>query len=669
MPASSVSRQKRLGVIGGIAVTVLMGGLLVWTTMGPGLARLSYDLHFLWRGPIAVPEVVIVYLDREAQHTLGQSEGPWDRSLHTRLLRRLTEEQAPLVFYDIFFEAERDPKTDGELAQAIREQGRVILGSRYVETLFQRDAGERAGLREFRAPIPLLRDAARGVGLMMLAEENVQRHLYTGTAEHESASWVAARIAGAPLPAAPEDRLRQRWLNFYGPAYHFTSVSLSQALEPGGLPPGFFRGRAVFVGGHPAISPGERFATPYTRFVKRSEDRSKDRFENAASPGVEVHATAFLNLTRNEWLSELSLGWQLAWVLVWGVLFGGGLLRLRPWPAVGVTVLGCLLLAAGSFQLQLQHHIWWPWLAPVAVQSPLALVWSIAFQYAVEGRRRRQLQKAFSVYLPRHLAERVAESDIDLALGGTEVEATVLFTDLEGFTALSDQLKPQEVSRLLATYFNQTTRHIHDQEGAIIKYIGDAVLAVWGAPLPVSHPEERAVLAACGMIEEGKTEVLGRRLRTRIGIHSGRVLAGNFGSDFRFDYTVIGATTNLASRLEGMNQELGTNILTSETTRSQLSERLRARYLGQFRVRGFSEPVRIHEVLGTAAAVSIQPEWLAIFEEALSRLEQREWSRSEALFRQVLALRQGVDGPSEFFLRRIPTLRDRIWDGIHGPVD
>jgi adenylate cyclase len=303
------------------------------------------------------------------------------------------------------------------------------------------------------------------------------------------------------------------------------------------------------------------------------------------------------------------------------------------------------------------------------VQAPVALVWSIAFQYAVEGRRRRQIQKAFSVYLPRHQAERVAESDIDLALGGTEVEATVLFTDLEGFTAMADKLKPEEVSRLLTTYFNRTTRHIQEQDGAIIKYIGDAVLAVWGAPLPVSNPAERAALAACGMIDEGRNEVLGRRLRTRIGIHSGRVLAGNFGSDFRFDYTVIGATTNLASRLEGMNQALGTNILTSETTRSQLSDRLRTRNLGRFRVRGFSEPVQIHEVLGTSAALPIMPEWASLFEEALTRLEHREWSRSETVFRQVLSLRQGVDGPTEFFLRRIATLRDGIWDGIHGPID
>src|SRR5262249_18520246 len=152
----------------------------------------------------------------------------------------------------------------------------------------------------------------------------------------------------------------------------------------------------------------------------------------------------------------------------------------------------------------------------------------------------------------------------DLSLGGKEVEATVMFTDLEGFTKMSESLPPKEVSRVLTSYFNLTTRAILEQDGTIIKYIGDAVMAVWGAPLTDPKHAQRAVLAAWGMHQAGLQEIEGRRLRTRIGINTGLVLAGNLGSTFRFDYTLIGDTTNFASRLEGLNKYLGTDILISE---------------------------------------------------------------------------------------------------------
>src|SRR6185436_13848915 len=200
---------------------------------------------------------------------------------------------------------DRDPAVDHELAEAIRRQGRVILGSHLVEIPLEGSSGARAGTVELRLPIAPLREAAAGVGLMMLPPVSVQRRLYTGAPDQESAVWIAARIAGAPLGSGHGERLRERWLNYYGPAYHFTPVSLSRALRPDGVPPDFFRGKTVFVGGHPGIFPSEKFATPYCRFLKDSGDR----YENAVSAGVEVQATAFLNLKRGEWLSRAPTHW------------------------------------------------------------------------------------------------------------------------------------------------------------------------------------------------------------------------------------------------------------------------------------------------------------------------------------------------------------------------
>jgi adenylate cyclase len=308
------------------------------------------------------------------------------------------------------------------------------------------------------------------------------------------------------------------------------------------------------------------------------------------------------------------------------------------------------------------------------VQAPLAVIWSVGFQYVVEGRKRRQLHRAFGAYLPPHLVDRIAERDFDLTPGGKEVEATILFTDLEGFTALSEKLAPAEVSQILTAYFDQVTRRILEEEGTVIKYIGDAVMAVWGAPLPDPNQAERAVLAACAIIEAGQREFLGRRLRTRIGLNSGRALAGNLGSFLRFDYTVIGATTNLASRLEKLNQTLGTDILITGATRQRLSERIRVRALGRFVVKGISEPFPLYEVLGTATKFPLAPEWVGPFEQAVGRMEARDWERAEALFQQVIAQRGGHDGPAQFFLKRLALLRSDLsrgqsWDGVTPVID
>jgi adenylate cyclase len=290
-------------------------------------------------------------------------------------------------------------------------------------------------------------------------------------------------------------------------------------------------------------------------------------------------------------------------------------------------------------------------------QTGVALVWTVGYQYAIEARRRRKLRQAFAAYLSPYMADRIAESEFDLSLGGKEVEATIMFTDLEGFTTMSEELSPSEVSRILVEYFSTTTKAILDQDGTVIKYIGDAVMAVWGAPMHNPLPSGRAVMAAVAIQRTNRTEVAGRTLRTRIGINTGKVLAGNLGSEFRFDYTLIGAATNAASRLEGLNKYLGTDLLISGTTAAGLGE-------------GFlTKAMDVHEVLGEAEQFNGRPAWLAEFADAVERFMRRDLDGAEAVFRRVIELRGGTDGPSEFYLKRIATARDatddgRPWDGV-----
>jgi adenylate cyclase len=265
------------------------------------------------------------------------------------------------------------------------------------------------------------------------------------------------------------------------------------------------------------------------------------------------------------------------------------------------------------------------------------------------------------------MADQIADSAFDPAPGGKVVEATVMFTDLEGFTSISENLLPSEVSGILISYFSLTTQAIFEQDGMVIKFIGDAVMAAWGAPVPDPNHPERAVLAAWGMHLAGQREIEGRKLRTRFGINTGTVLAGNLGvPDVRFDFTLIGDTTNVAQRLEALNKYLRTDILISESTRSRLSDRFQVRNLGQFVVAGRVSPIEVHEVLGMDAA---PPGWLEAFSQGRNHFVRGDFDRATAFFNEVIALRNGTDGPSTFFLQEIGRLKTRLrpgeaWDGV-----
>jgi adenylate cyclase len=348
-------------------------------------------------------------------------------------------------------------------------------------------------------------------------------------------------------------------------------------------------------------------------------------------------------------------------------LVAGGLAFFRPLVAALIAVIISIGIVCGACWLVWDHRTWFAWVVPEAVQMPLGLAWAVSSQYLRESRRRKELRTAFGFYLSPQMADKIANSDFDLRPGGEIVDATVIFTDLENFTTLSEDLDPSEVSAILIAYFEQTTRCILERRGTIIKYVGDAVMAAWGAPVDEPAHAIRAAEAACDLRTLAEVEVRGKKLRTRIGLNSGKVLAGNLGSSFRFDYTMIGDTTNLASRLESLNKYLGTQILISEAVREQLQNKFITRRLGEFRVAGKTHSVSIHELLGRGEADSAQRGWIDTFEAGLDAFRGGKFSNSADFMNRASQLRAGSDGPAEFYLRKIAILRGqdlKNWDGI-----
>ena len=643
------------GWLVGILLTVLAGEILS-LPLGDGLARISYDLPFAIQN--ATPsELVMVYLDSNAKRNLNQpTDQPLDRHFYTDLVNRFTDDGAKLVLFDIIYDQPHpDAAVDEAFAAALRRNGRVVLIADYVKELNGNI------LTESPLPsIPLLNNAAAGWGLARVSPDQSDwaiRQLDTGVADFPSVSWAAAQVLQAP--AVKQIRLTPRWLNYYCWPMHFRSVPLDHALETNGLPAGYFRDKIVIVGSRPTVglagAAREEFPNPWTRLGRGD------------STGPSVHALSLLNLLRGDWLTRTSSAVENTAIILWGIFITALLMKLRPWAAVAAAFFCAALFAIVAGWMQLRQHVWFAWAIPAAAQTSVALVWSVGYQYLVETRRRKQLRRAFGAYLSPFMADQIANSEYDLELGGKEVEASVMFTDLEGFTKMSEALSPSEVSKILVAYFNQTTRAILDEDGTIVKYVGDAVMAVWGAPLPEKRHAQRAVIAAWGMSQAGKEEVQGRRLRTRIGVNTGIVLSGNLGSEFRFDYTCIGDTTNFAARLEGLNKYLGTDVLISEYTAAQLDGTIKLRELGRFIVSGKKKAIGIFEVLGFVKDFPQDPPWFTAFNQAREHFVKRELDAAEKQMREVIALRGGKDGPAEFYLHEIAKARglpaDAPWDG------
>jgi adenylate cyclase len=650
---------RGLTIVAGVVVAVLLGLACLRYSFAEPLVRLSYDLPFLLRAPLETHEIVLVYLDELSARQLNQPlDDAWNRELHTALLDRLTEDKARLVFYDIVFDQPREPVADVAFAESMRKSGRVILGAFL-------DRKERRGVRSesIAAPIKPLRKAAAswGVSAWNVDPDYGVRRIFFGNEVKATVTWEAAKFLGAPITRESRETLGPHWVNYYGPRGCFHTISIAQALMPNGVPPNFFKDKIVLVGGEYAIGGQmvgrDEFVTPYSR--------SNRQF----TPGMEIQATILLNLLRGDWLTRMAVDRETGLIVLIGLLAGGlSFSWFRPWQAMIAAAFISAAIACAACLLVWHERVWFAWLIPAAVQMPFGLAWSVSSQYLLESRRRKELRKAFGFYLSPQMADLIADSDFDLHPGGKVVEATVIFTDLESFTTISEDLDPAEVSKLLIAYFEQTTRCILENKGTIIKYVGDAVMAAWGAPIDEPAHAVRATEAACDLRCLSEIEVRGKKLRTRVGVHSGKVLAGNLGSSFRFDYTMIGDTTNFASRLESLNKYLGTQVLISEAVRGQLAGKFITRRLGEFQVAGKTHSVIIHELFCRCEGENGEGVWIKAFEAGLDDFRAGNFSSAAELMKRTRELRGGSDGPAEFYLRRLTKLSNEAkvenWNGI-----
>jgi class 3 adenylate cyclase/ActR/RegA family two-component response regulator len=286
------------------------------------------------------------------------------------------------------------------------------------------------------------------------------------------------------------------------------------------------------------------------------------------------------------------------------------------------------------------------------------------------------LQKAFSTYLSGEVVQDIMTDPSRLQLGGSERQMTAVFTDIQDFSSIAERLDPEDLVRLLNVYLTGLSDSILEQRGTIDKYVGDAIIAFFGAPLEIPDHATRACAAA--ILMKRKEQEINREFRetglsaapllTRIGVNTGSMVVGNMGSQRKMNYTIMGNAVNIASRLEGLNKMYGTWILASENTVRETGGNFLARRLDRVRPVGIHSPLQIYELVEfSAAAAEEQRKTVELFHGALALFEGRDWAAAEAGFRRVLDL-SPRDGPSKLFLerckdnRRNPPPED--WDGV-----
>ena len=604
-------------------------------------------------------DIVLVEIDEYSLRNLQQHAGrwPWPRVIHASLIEYLNRGNPALIVYDVLF-ADADlrvgfpyggdtwsgAESDKALADTIRKAGNVILiaeatfAGGMTDAQTWPDQGYRLdapGVLERRVILPpagMLSDAAVALGhnFLSLDPDGPVRHVVPfvrsgnravpslGLSAALRAAGVKAsdvRINGSSLIAGDRTMpLEMRnvntedgskdifWglINFRGPAFladmkqrpyaHYSFFDLLYSEEQllaekkPDIDPSLFRDKIVFVG-VTAAGLYDVFETP---------------FAGGLMPGIQVHAAVADDFLSTRFMQPEVRSVRMVFVVALALAVGLAAAFLPAWWAAAVFA---VIVAAFAF-VATQQFAGGRWIniTQPTVAASLALFGGVGYQYFFEGREKRKMKRLFGQYVSRDVYEQLVANPDLARLGGQRRQMTVLFSDIRGFTTVSEKGQPEEIVAILNEYFTRMVEIVFAHQGTLDKFVGDMVMALFGAPLDDPDHAEHAVDAALEMIRElnrlnDKWAAEGRpALDIGIGVSTGPMIAGNIGSEAIMSYTVIGDSVNLGARLESLNKDYGTRIIISEGTRDALPSRYHLRPLGDVVVKGKSTPVAIFEV-------------------------------------------------------------------------
>jgi len=383
--------------------------------------------------------------------------------------------------------------------------------------------------------------------------------------------------------------------------------------------------------------------------------------------GVEIHATLLDNFLSNDFIKQIPAGITIGIALLTALLLGLAASVLRSPVAITLNCAVGLTLPACFGLLAYAAGYWLP-IVVLEIAAVFTIGFALVANYATEGRQKRFIKGAFRQYLSPVVIDQLLSNPDRLKLGGERKILSIFFSDLQGFTSISEGLDPEELTALLNEYLTAMTDIIMEEGGTVDKYEGDAIIAFWNAPLDVAQHEMRTVRAALrcqAVLAEMRPAIrerIGKEMLMRIGMNTGPAVVGNLGSLTRFDYTMLGDAVNLAARLEGANKQFGTFTMISEDTCKQIGDQFRVRELARLAVVGRSEPVTVYEPM-FPDEYSEKKEVYDTFGKALGQFYQGRFQKALDIFKTI----QSVDPAAASYVKKCRELMETSpveWGGV-----
>jgi adenylate cyclase len=619
----------------------------------------TYDFRFKIRGDQKPhPDVAIIAIDEQSLKELHQ--WPWPRSIHARLIRTLEHHPPKALLFDVFFiePFTLDPAGDRQLARATKDNPWV------VHSLFYEPND--GPIVRLALPFAALLESAENMGYAnsLIDEDGVlrraipQRHVEDQTLSLLSLAGTSLYLGKsvdevlAPVPLDHEGRL---WVHYTGREFTYPYVSYADVLS-GKVPARLFEGKIVLVGST-ATGTFDHYPTPLSKSM----------------PGVEFHANVIDTLLRHNAMHLAGLRITYIAIALFGLFCGLLIPRFSAGAGALWAVGAGLLFAIATQWLFVTRN------TVVDTAGPLLTLivgygCIVVYRFFTEEREKRMVKGFFSQQVSSDLLHVLMENPAVLKKGGERREMTAFFSDVAGFTSISERLEPEELVELLNKYLTAMTDVIFEYGGYLDKYMGDGIMAFWNGLLKqTDHAEKacRCALKSMQRLKELNTELekLGLvPLKARIGVNTGTMVAGFMGSNQKNQYTIMGDNVNLASRLEGANKAFGSAIMISEFTCDAVADLFEVRFLDIIRVPGKAKPVKTYELLGEKGQVDgVWSQVLPLYHQAIQEFGSQQFRSAHSKFLEVLGF-LGHDKPCETYIQRtaafIANPPPKDWDGV-----
>lgn len=564
-----------IGLIAGALISLSFSSGLFF-----GLENFFEDL-LVSEKPVS-DKIVIVAVDDESLIKIGQ--WPWPREVFARALENLEKNPPAAVGIDVIF---ADPSRLGKfddlkIVKALRNISYPVIMPVEANPLRINPDGSTTS-DSYIKPLPEFQ-AEKSVTLahvnLILDADGIVRRFPSEIGEFSA---FPSEVSGKSGLLTNEQPSGIRQIAYSGAPGKIRRIPFWRLLEDKNID---LSGKIVLIGATSADLHDEKL-TPMSRGTEM--------------PGVEIQANIVNMLLQNYRMNPAPKVLMVFWLMLISLISASMFIfTKKSLHAVFfnlIFALGNLIAVILLFEYGISAN-----LVHIILSVFLATGSGFGYRYAITEKEKREMKNLFSKYVSSDVLNEILKNPESVSLGGEEKEVTVFFSDIRGFTTLSEKTSPKELVHILNRYFTVMTNEVLKNGGVLDKYIGDAIMAFWGAPIENPDQADKALQASLGMISA--LEKLNKELKAKgdpeigigIGLYTGPAIVGNVGSDLRFDYTVIGDTVNIASRLEGLNKEYGTRIIIGETTKNKLKGNYRFKSLGSVAVKGRKEPLNIYSV-------------------------------------------------------------------------